>query len=166
MRLSNFFIFSPDQIAAGIVYKKLADVTLGADAATIDSTAFSAQNVILIELYWPSLDGADIPRIRFNADAGGNYNWRLNEDYAAVTSPGTNTSIPLQTTATNAGGNFQGRASCNTTRIIMHGKAGNSAPHDIPLLGIYTGTSITQVQAVCTGGQKFTAGSRLIVMGY
>lgn len=162
MNVSNLFISSYNQIAAGTAKKVIADVTLAAPAASISSGTFGAFTSLEVDVSWASRSGAVAPLLTFNG-AGAGYNWRNSELGAvyATETASADSSIKTERTAANVAGQL---------KVFINNSAysGNWLLGNVDLLtnlGVFDFNAAITSVALSVPLQTFPAGTRMIVTG-
>lgn len=162
MNVSNLFIFSSNQIAAGTAKKVIKDVALTGVNTTIDSGTFAAFSSLEADISWGTRSGSVAPLLKFNG-AGAGYNWRNSELGAAYAtdSGAVDSSIKTERTASNAAGQL--KIFINNTDYSGSWILGNV---DLKTnVGSFDFASAITSISLTVPAQTFPAGSRMIVTG-
>ena len=167
MNVSNLFISLPSQIGTGVTFKVLAEATLTGDATSIDTGAFTSTgyNTLEIQVQTGTPSAGCTPAIRFNNDAGAEYNWGW---------------VQYDATHGTAANDNQGEINNSASAALtLFGRVNNISAADKYLCGMvatdnsssffitYHGAAalITRVQLISQGAVTFPAGSSIRVLG-
>lgn len=165
----DIYLTFSTQIGPGLVFKKLADVTLS-EAGELDSGTFEAASFLKVVCYFGTPTGNCIPRIRVNNLSSSIYGSKYSEDGAAFVNSVNDSTIETQGTT----GNDTGLLTFECHNLDGQDKGGHGELTRVTNASIVNKSTfsmavnlsdqITRIK-VYPSVNDFPAGSRLIVLG-